>query len=333
MKLDNSIGIIPRCPWALFRACPLQRQRVSPTAIHLPVIFATILSIFVIVAMPTVRAAEEKTAASPTEPIPLWPNGAPGALGDKPEDIPTLTPVLPDAGKRNGSSMLVLPGGGYAHLAPHEGLGYAEWLAAKGVCCYVLKYRLGSHGYRHPVMLQDAARGLRLVRAFAKRDGLDPVQIGIIGSSAGGHLAATLLTHFDAGDSNAMDPVERESSRPALGILCYPVISMEQFAHSGSRAQLLGENPSEDLVRDLSLELQVTAQTPPCFIWATSEDATVPVENSMLFASALRRAGVPFALHIYEKGPHGLGLGRPEKPAPAWADECLNWLHGRGFLP
>lgn len=276
-------------------------------------------------------------ASSPTPfasaPIPLWPTAAPGALGQAPQDIPTLTAYAPAAGSANGASMLVLPGGGYGGLAPHEGEDYARWLAALGITAHVLNYRLGSAGYRHPVMLQDAARALRTVRAAARRTGLDPQRIGIIGSSAGGHLASTLLTHFDAGSPNSPDPVERESSRPDLGILCYPVITLGEFTHAGSRQNLLGDNPSESLVHHLSNELQVTPQTPPCFVWHTAADAAVPVENALLFASALRRSGVPFALHIYEKGVHGLGLPSAGKGAPAWDEACANWLRVRAFLP
>ncbi|MDF3058553.1 MAG: endo,4-beta-xylanase [Rariglobus sp.] len=264
--------------------------------------------------------------------ISLWPEGAPGALGTSPNDIPTLTAYLPAPEKRNGASMLVLPGGGYGGLASHEGKDFAGWLASHGITCYVLQYRLGSHGYHHPCMLNDAARGLRVVRAFARRDGLDPARIGIIGSSAGGHLASTLLTHFDAGQPGSSDPIEHESSRPDLGILCYPVISGVTFPHQGSFINLLGENPPADLVRHLSNELHVTAQTPPTFIWHTAADPTVPVENAFLFASALRAAGVPFDLHVYEKGGHGLGLPSTNKNAPPWDADCLYWLRQRGFL-
>jgi acetyl esterase/lipase len=265
-------------------------------------------------------------------PIRLWEGPAPGALGEGPKHTPTLTPYLADPAKRNGASMLIFPGGGYGNLAEHEGTGYAEFFAAHGINAYVLKYRLGTNGYRHPIMLNDAARALRMVRSFAKRDGLDPTRIGVIGSSAGGHLAATLVTHFDAGNPASADAIERESSRPDLGILCYAVITMGKFAHAGSRHSLLGDAPSEDLVKLLSNELQVTKETPPCFLWHTVEDKTVPVENSLMFAEALRRAGVPFSLHIYEKGPHGLGLGRPGKPAPPWADQLLYWFQERKFL-
>ena len=262
----------------------------------------------------------------------LGPDAAPGALGQSPADIPALTRFDPAPGAANGASMLVLPGGGYGHLASHEGEGYARWLADLGVTAYVLQYRLGTDGYRHPTMLQDAARALRTIRATARREGLDPARVGVIGSSAGGHLASTLLTHFDAGAPDSADPIEHESSRPDLGILCYPVITLGAFSHAGSRKNLLGDNPPEDLVRHLSNELQVTAQTPPCFIWHTADDAAVPVENSLLFASALRRAGAPFALHIYETGVHGLGLPAAGKGAPAWDAACADWLRGRRFL-
>jgi acetyl esterase/lipase len=264
-------------------------------------------------------------------PIRLWEGEAPGAHGQTAKDIPTLTPFAPEAGQRNGASMLILPGGGYGNLAEHEGTGYAQFFAAHGITAYVLKYRLGSNGYRHPVMLNDAARALRMIRAFAKRDGLDPARIGVIGSSAGGHLASTLVTHFDAGNPSAADPIDRESSRPDLGILCYPVISFGKFAHAGSRKNLLGDNPPADLVENLSNELQVTKDTPPCFLWHTMEDKVVPVENSLLFAEAMRRVGVPFSLHIYEKGPHGLGLGGPNRPAPPWGDQLLYWFKERQF--
>jgi acetyl esterase/lipase len=278
------------------------------------------------------HAAAPAASTTPGTVIRLWEGDAPGVLGQNPADIPTLTAYLPHPTRSNGSSILILPGGGYGALASHEGAGYADWFVAQGTAAYVLKYRLGSSSYRHPAMLNDAARALRMVRAFARRDGLTPTRVGIIGSSAGGHLASTLATHFAAGKPDATDPIERESSRPDIVILCYPVISLGEFAHAGSRNNLLGQNPSPDLVRLLSNELQVTKDTPPCFIWSTMEDATVPVENSLMFAQALRKAGVPFSLHIYEKGVHGLGLGRPGRPAPPWADDLLYWLAERVFF-
>jgi len=267
------------------------------------------------------------------ETLPLWPNGAPGALGSEEKDIPSLTAYLPTEGTSTRASFLVLPGGGYGALAGHEGEGYAKWLAAQGIAAYVLKYRLGSSGYRHPVMLQDAARALRTIRAWARRDRRDPARIGIIGSSAGGHLASTLLVRHDGGQRDAADPVERESSRPDLGVLCYPVISSGEHAHRGSFNNLLGEDADAELLRELSSELHVTRETPPTFLWHTTADQAVPVENSLLFASALARAEVPFELHVYEKGGHGLGLPAAGKSAPPWDAELLRWLKVRGFLP
>ena len=266
-------------------------------------------------------------------PVPLWPDGAPGALGTNATDIPTLTAYLPDATNATGAAMVICPGGGYAHLAPHEGNDYALWLNQHGVTCFVLKYRLGSSGYRHPAMLHDAARAVRWVRAHADEFKIDPQRVGIMGSSAGGHLAATLLTHFDAGHTNAADPVERQSSRPDLGILCYAVITMGEFTHHGSRENLLGKKPNWKLVKLLSNELEVTTNTPPCFLWTTFEDKAVPMENTMMFAEALRKNRVPFDLHIYEKGGHGMGL--KDKPPFAnphpWAADCLFWLRQRNF--
>jgi acetyl esterase/lipase len=271
----------------------------------------------------------------PSNSIPLWPAGAPGALGKADKDVPTLTPYVPAAGKATGAAMVICPGGGYGALAPHEGRDYARFLNESGITCFVLKYRLGSDGYRHPAMLQDAARAVRLVRARAVEWNLDATRVGIMGSSAGGHLAATLLTHFDVGKPEAADPIERQSSRPDLGILCYPVISMGRYAHQGSRQNLLGQNPSPELVRELSNELHVTTNTPPCFIWHTWEDKGVPAENSLQFAEALRGAGVPFDLHIYQKGEHGLGLGSlnwdPSRRL-AWTADLVFWLRGQGWV-
>jgi acetyl esterase/lipase len=267
-------------------------------------------------------------------PVPLWPAGAPGALGTNENDIPTITAYLPDAGTSAGAAMVICPGGGYAGLAGHEGRDYALWLNQHGVAGFVLKYRLGSHGYRHPSMLLDAARAVRWVRAHASDFKLDAHRIGIMGSSAGGHLASTLLTHFDGGNTNSADRVEQQSSRPDLGILCYPVISMGEFTHHGSRENLLGQNPVPEDVKLLSNELQVTPQTPPCFIWTTFEDDVVPMENTTMFAEALRKNHVPFDLHVYQKGGHGMGLG--DKPPFAhphpWAADCLVWLKVQGFV-
>jgi acetyl esterase/lipase len=267
-------------------------------------------------------------------PIPLWPDGAPGALGANATDIPTLTPYLPGPTNATGAAMVVCPGGAYAHLSPTEGNDYALWLNQHGLTCFVLKSRLGPDGYHYPAEFQDVTRALRWVRAHADDYKLDPKRIGIIGSSAGGHLASMLLTHFDSGDTNSGDAVERQSSRPDLGILCYPVITMGESTHGGSKTNLLGKNPSPELVTELSSELQVKTNTPPCFIWCTFEDKTVPMENSLMFAAALRKNHVPFDLHIYEKGRHGLALA--DKPPFAhphpWAADCLFWLKAHGWV-
>jgi len=273
-------------------------------------------------------------SAQSTNSFPLWPEGAPGALGKEEKDIPTLTPYFPEPAKATGAAIVICPGGGYGMLAPHEGEHYARFLNENGIAGFVLKYRLGSGGYHHPAMLQDAARAVRTVRARAAEWKLDPRRVGIMGSSAGGHLTSTLLTHFDAGKADAVDSIERQNSRPDLGILCYAVISMGQFTHQGSKNNLLGKDPSAESVRDLSNELQVTGNTPPCFIWHTWEDTAVPVENSLQFAEALRKNGVPFDLHIYQKGPHGLGLGtrdwNPARRHP-WTADLVYWLKLQGF--
>lgn len=272
--------------------------------------------------------------AGPQSPIPLWPEGAPGARGTNDHDIPTVTPYIPESGTASGAAIVVCPGGGYGGLAPHEGHDYALWLNQQGVTAFVLKYRLGSQGYRHPTMLGDAARAVRWVRARGADWQVDPRRVGIMGSSAGGHLASTLLTHFDAGQPDAADPVERESSRPDLGILCYAVITLGEYTHEGSKRNLLGDDPPAELVELLSNEKQVTPETPPCFVWHTWEDRAVPVENSLQFAAALRRAGVPFDLHVYERGQHGIGLASkpPFERTHPWASDCRFWLQARGFL-
>ena len=260
--------------------------------------------------------------------IPLWPDGAPGALGTAPKDISTITPFLATGTNASGAAMVILPGGAYAMLAGHEGKGYADWLVTNGITCFVVKYRLGTSGYRHPRMLEDAARAVRTVRARAEEWKIDPQRVGIMGSSAGGHLASTLLTHFDAGIPDAKDSIDKQSSRPNLGILCYPVISMGKNTHQGSKNNLLGDKPADELVEALSNELQVTKNTPPCFIWHTWEDKAVKVENSLEFAMALQRAGVPYDLHVYQKGPHGIGLGKNHP----WANDCIFWLKAQKFV-
>ncbi|MEI8341920.1 MAG: alpha/beta hydrolase [Verrucomicrobiota bacterium] len=261
-----------------------------------------------------------------THSISLWPKNTPHAKGTASViDIPTLDIYEPFGLAFQDAAVLILPGGGYGMLSAQEGEGFAGVFQLYGFKAFVLNYRLGANGYRHPVMLADAARALRLVRSRAATDGFNPNKIVIIGSSAGGHLAATLLTAWDSGIPDDPDPVERESSRPDLGILCYPVISMGEVTHAGSRENLLGENPDPALVEKLSTELQINDRTPSCFVWHTCADSAVPVENTLLFVQALRKAGVPFECHIYQDGDHGLGM----KDGLTWSQDCLRWLEKR----
>lgn len=279
-------------------------------------------------------------AARPEKPLALWTNGAPEARGTDPaKDIPTITPFWPKAELATGAAIVICPGGGYGGLAGHEGKDYAIWLNERGIAGFVLKYRLGTHGYRHPAMMNDVQRAIRLVRSNATAWQLKADKIGVMGSSAGGHLASTAATHFDNGNPTATDPVDRVSCRPNLAILCYPVISLGKFTHNGSKKNLLGENPPEELVKLLSNELQVTKDTPPCFLWHTRDDRVVNVKNSLQFADALLANGVPFDLHIYQTGSHGLGLGirnyDPLKANPAkllpWTYDLAYWLRLQGF--
>lgn len=262
----------------------------------------------------------------------LWPAGAPGALGTQPEDQPSLTPYVLPKGSGSGTAIVICPGGGYQNLAmDKEGYAVAKWLNSLGVSAFVLKYRLGPR-YHHPIELQDAQRAIRMVRTRAAQYGLQPDRIGIMGFSAGGHLASTAGTHFDSMDAAAADAIERASSRPDFLVLCYPVISFTTFAHAGSRRNLLGDNPDPKLVENLSNELQVTKDTPPTFLFHTTTDATVPVENSVMFYSALRKAGVPAELHIYERGPHGVGLAPNDPVLSTWPARLADWLKIHGWL-
>lgn len=278
-----------------------------------------------------VTAAEPPTA--PAER--LWAGDAPGAKGKTENDIPTLAAYFPEKADKPMPAVVICPGGGYAGLAAqHEGKDYALFLNQRGIAGFVLRYRLGSKGYRHPVMLQDAARALRTVRANAEKWGIDPNRIGVMGSSAGGHLAATLLTKFDGGDPQAADPVDRVSSRPDFGILCYPVITMGKYTHGGSRDNLLGRDASPEQLRDLSAELNVRPDTPPCFLFHTYADNGVPVQNSIDFARALAEQKVPVDLHVYEKGGHGMGLRAkyPYTNAHPWTRDLDFWLRERGIV-
>ena len=266
-------------------------------------------------------------------PVPLWPNGAPGALGDEDRDKPTLTIFLPLKSQATGVGLVLCPGGSYVALAAnHEGRQVANWLNSLGIAAFVLKYRLGPR-YHHPVELGDAQRAIRMVRAHAVEYGVTADHVGIMGFSAGGHLASTAGTHFDNGDPNDPDPIQRASSRPDFLVLGYPVISMKPpYVHAGSLKNLLGDSPDPNLVEKLSNELQVTPQTPPAFLFHTTEDKAVPVENSVLFYLALRKAGVPAELHVFEKGPHGFGLNYKDPVLAMWPPLLANWFRERGLL-
>jgi acetyl esterase/lipase len=261
--------------------------------------------------------------------IPLWPQNTPHAKGTASGDTPTLDIYEPFGKAFHDTAILILPGGGYGALSAQEGEGFAGVFQLHGFKAFVLNYRLGSNGYRHPVMLMDAARALRLVRSRAATDGFDPGKIVIVGSSAGGHLAATLLTGWDTGNPSDPDPVERESSRPDFGILCYPVISMITQPHAGSLKNLLGDAPGEELLVKTSSERQVRPGLPPVFLWQTNEDKVVSVEHSLLYAAALREHGIPHELHIYQHGKHGTGLIGTEHP---WFGDLLFWLRAHGFV-
>ena len=263
--------------------------------------------------------------------FPLWPEGAPGTKGNQPEDIPSVQLYQPTANKTSGAAIIVCPGGAYRALAPHEGHDVAIWLNSIGVTAVVLKYRL-SPKYAHPAPTQDALRAIRYTRSKSAEWKIDPNRIGIMGFSAGGHVASTAATHFDDGNPEANDPIEKMSSRPDLLILCYPVVTMNPpYAHIGSRKNLLGENPRQELVDLMSNEKQVSERTPPTFFFHTENDGGVPVENSYLFASALRKAKVSYELHVYEKGRHGVGLAPNDPALNSWPKLLENWLRSHNF--
>jgi acetyl esterase/lipase len=278
------------------------------------------------------RATQLRLYAEP-QTVPLWKNGAPGAQGKSAEDIPTLTIYLPSHPTKSDSGVIVAPGGSYKVLAMnHEGRQVANWLNSLGMTAFVLKYRLGPK-YHHPIELGDAQRAIRLVRSRAKEFGIRPDRIGIMGFSAGGHLAATVGTHYDHGDSTASDPIDRISCRPDFLVLAYAVISfVAPYSHSASARNLLGDNPDMKVREELSNELHVTPDTPPTFLFSTSTDKVVPPENSVAFYMALHTAGVSAELHIFQKGPHGVGLDSADPVLGIWPTLLANWMRQRGLL-
>lgn len=264
--------------------------------------------------------------------VPLWPDGAPGALGDTDADRPTIT-IYRASRNPVGTAVVVAPGGGYSGLAmDHEGRQVASWLNAMGISAFVLKYRLGPR-YHHPIELGDAQRAIRFVRSRAQEFGVAPDRIGMMGFSAGGHLTATAGTRFDAGKPDAADPIDRAGSRPDFLILGYPVISFDPaIAHAGSVRNLLGEKPDPKLLEDLSADLHVTSETPPTFLFHTTSDPGVPVENSVRFYLALVKAKVPAEMHLFANGPHGVGLALGDPELSLWPTLLGNWLRARGLL-
>ena len=268
------------------------------------------------------------------QPIFLWPNGAPGALGDAEADKPRLYPFVPQT-KSTTAAVLVIPGGGYTHVAiGHEGFQFARWLNAQGMAAFVVDYRVSP--YRYPIEIQDGMRALRYVRAHAAEYGIDPNRIGVWGSSAGGHLASTLGVHGNdaAPLPEKTDAVDQVDAKPNFMVLSYPVISMQlPEAHAGSRTNLLGDPPDPALEQKFSNQLAVNAQTPPTFLFATTKDPTVPIENSLNFYRALERAHVPVELHIYDYANHGCGLCGSIPELATWPLLLHNWLIHSGWLP
>jgi acetyl esterase/lipase len=294
-------------------------------------------------AYPTLGRAQTPAAdrsydpTTATETIPLWAGRAPQAVGDEPGDRPALTVFRP-FGRRPAdpprAGVIVFPGGGYVFLAAnHEGRQVANFVNSLGLTAFVLRYRVAPR-YHDPVPMLDAQRAIRWVRAHAAEYGVRPDQIGVVGFSAGGHLAATVATHFDDGRADAADSVDRAGSRPDFLVLGYPVISMaEPFSHRGSAESLLGRGASEARLAEHSPERHVTPRTPPTFLVHTDADDGVPAENSVAFYLALRRAHVPAELHVFEHGGHGLGLGSGEPGLEEWPRLLEIWLRGRGLLP
>ena len=287
--------------------------------------------LWALVAGATFCVVQSTEAAETPEFRPLWPAGAPEARGVTDADKPGLW-IYPATENPGGAAIIICPGGGYAiHATDHEGVQPARYLNRLGVTAFVLRYRLAP--YRHPDPLRDAQRAIRFVRENAKEFGVDPQRVGIMGFSAGGHLTSTALTQFDAGNDAAEDKVDRQSCRPDFGILGYPVVSfVADYAHKGSAKNLLGDNTSEDQLKLLSNDLHVTAETPPVFLFHTSEDTGVPPENSLAFYAACQKAHVPAELHIYQQGPHGVGLANGHPALSQWINAAGLWLQQNAIL-
>lgn len=276
--------------------------------------------------------------------IPLWPEGIPGVKPHTAPDVvdhtgrisevhePALTVWSAPTDKANGTAVVICPGGGYAILsAQREGARYAEWLNSLGVTCFIVTSRLKEYG--HPAPLRDVLRAMRIVRSRAAEFGVDPQRIGIIGSSAGGHLASSAATLYDHADGKTGATLDAVSARPDFALLMYPVILMEgPHIHAGSRDNLISAHPTPELVALLSTDRQVTKQTPPMFIVHAQDDKSVPIENSLTFYAALRHAGVPVEMHLYEKGGHGFAMEATHPPTAQWPQRAETWLRSHGWL-
>lgn len=282
------------------------------------------------------------TAVAQETVVPLWPEGVPGArdIGPEKDDQgritnisqPTLTVFRPAVDRPNGTAVIICPGGGYRFVSfEREGRQYANWLSTLGVTSFVLKYRLGEFG--HPAPLQDVLRAVRLVRSRAAEFKIDPDRVGVMGSSAGGNLAACAGTLFDNPAGKTGAALDAISARPDFLILMYPVITMtDPYTHAGSRRELLGEHPTPELIHLLSAEQQVTSATPPTLLIHTQADQTVPVENSILFFEALTKAHVPAEMYLFEHGGHGMGMRDGLGTASNWPARAAEWLRTRGLL-
>lgn len=322
---------MPRCPGLFFRSSPMLIARSRRS--NLPDLKPLVVMMLTLPAM--IARAQSAWAIGP-EPLPLWPDGAPHSRGTEESDRPTIRAYLPqdlEGVKASGAGIIICPGGGYGILAmDHEGHQLARWFQKNGVAGFVLRYRHAPK-YRHPVPMEDAQRAIRYVRAHAEKLGVDAGRIGIMGFSAGGHLSSTVATHFDSGHPDASDPVDRQSCRPDFAALCYPVVSLTApYAHRGSGRNLFGPDADQAQLESLSNDQHVTAETPPTFLFHTAEDKGVDAQNSIAFFLALKKAGVPSELHIYQDGPHGVGMAPADPAVFGWKDRMLDWMRSSGFL-
>jgi acetyl esterase/lipase len=285
---------------------------------------------------PTSRFAGDPPPSGYSKVFVLWPEGAPLAKGTGPTDVPKLY-YYPAVGSGVGSSVIVLPGGGYNHVVMEkEGAIEAKWLAAHGVAAFVLQYRL-SPAYRYPSPMLDGSRAVRYVRSHAAGFDIEPNKIGVWGFSAGGHLAGFLATAPDVRDKKNPDPVERVSGHPDFSILSYARLSMEaSVPRTGNMESLLGQKPTPEMVDMISIVRHVTKETAPAFIYSTSADQTVNSMNATAYYDALKRAGVPVELHIFELGPHGTGMGQNLKglaELEVWPTLLDHWMQLHDWMP